>query len=79
MFIYKLAFFKEFIKKYAPYYGRQYEKLEKSYGQPEQFAKIYKAINPESIDYALMEKLQGSGHVQGGILLERRRIMVIGL
>ncbi len=58
MFIYKLAFFKEFLKKYAPYYGRQYEKLEKSYGQPGQFAKIYKAIAPESIDYALMEKLR---------------------
>jgi mannose-1-phosphate guanylyltransferase len=58
MFIYKLAFFKEFIKKYAPYYGRQYSKLERSWDQPGQFAQAYRAITPESIDYALMEKLQ---------------------
>jgi mannose-1-phosphate guanylyltransferase len=58
MFIYKMEFFKEFLKKYAPYYGKQYDKLARSYGQPEQFAKIYKAITPESIDYVLMEKLQ---------------------
>jgi len=58
MFIYKLAFFKEFIKKYAPYYSRQYTKLESVCGQPEQFARIYKALVPESIDYALMEKMK---------------------
>lgn len=57
MFIYKLSYFKEFIKKYAPYYGRQYEKLEKAYGEPALFSQAYKAIIPESIDYALMEKL----------------------
>ena len=79
MFIYKLAFFKEFFKKYAPYYSRQYEKLEKAIGQPGQFAKIYKAINP-GIDRLCPDgKMQGSGHVQGRILLERRRIMVVGL
>jgi mannose-1-phosphate guanylyltransferase len=58
MFIYKMAFFKEFLKKYSPYYGKQYDRLERAYGQPDQFAKVYKAITPESIDYALMEKLQ---------------------
>jgi mannose-1-phosphate guanylyltransferase len=58
MFIYKLAFFKEFIRQYAPYYGRQYEKLLRAYDQPGQFARIYKAITPESIDYALMEKMK---------------------
>ena len=58
MFIYKLSFFREFIKKYAPYYGRQYEKLEKAYGNPVLFSQTYKAITPESIDYALMEKLK---------------------
>ena len=57
MFVYKLSYFKEFIKEYAPYYGRQYEKLERSYGQPGQFSRNYKAIIPESIDYALMEKM----------------------
>lgn len=58
MFIYKLAFFKEFIKEYAPYYGSQYEKLEKSFTNPGRFTTIYRAIKPESIDYALMEKLR---------------------
>jgi len=58
MFIYKLSFFREFIKKYAPYYGKQYEKLEKSLKNPGLFAATYKGIKPESIDYALMEKLQ---------------------
>lgn len=58
MFIYKMAFFKEFLKKYSPYYGKQYVKLERSYDHPAEFARIYKAIIPESIDYALMEKLQ---------------------
>ncbi len=58
MFIYKMAFFKEFLKKYSPYYGKQYDKLELAFDKPAQFAKIYKAITPESIDYALMEKLQ---------------------
>ena len=58
MFVYKMAFFREFIKKYSPYYGQQYAKLERAYGNPSQFATTYKSIQPESIDYALMEKLQ---------------------
>lgn len=58
MFIYKLSFFKEFIKQYAPYYGGQYNKLEKSFNKPNLFKAIYKAIKPESIDYVLMEKLK---------------------
>jgi mannose-1-phosphate guanylyltransferase len=57
MFIYKLAFFKEFLKKYAEYYSIQYENLEKAYTNAMLFEKTYKAIKPESIDYALMEKL----------------------
>lgn len=58
MFVYKLAFFKEFLKNYSPYYRRQYDKLEKTAGNAKLFAKTYKAIKPESIDYALMEKLK---------------------
>lgn len=58
MFVYKLSFFREFIKEYAPYYGRQYARLEKSWAHPGEFARIYKAIAPESIDYALMEKMK---------------------
>jgi mannose-1-phosphate guanylyltransferase len=58
MFVYKLAFFKEFLKNYSPYYHMQYNKLEKTAGNAKLFAKTYKNIKPESIDYALMEKLK---------------------
>ena len=58
MFVYKLTFFKEFLKIYAPYYRNQYEKLEKAAGNAKLFAKTYKSITPESIDYVLMEKLK---------------------
>ena len=58
MFVYKLAYFKEFFKQYAPYYHRQYELLEHAAGNSKRFAELYKAIKPESIDYALMEKLK---------------------
>jgi mannose-1-phosphate guanylyltransferase len=58
MFVYKLAYFKEFFKQYAPYYFKQYELLEHTKGNKKGFAEIYKAIKPESIDYALMEKLK---------------------
>lgn len=58
MFVYKLTFFKEFLKKYAAYYSTQYDKLEKVYANAELFKKTYKAVKPESIDYALMEKLK---------------------
>lgn len=58
MFVYKLTCFKKFLKKYAPYYYRQHELLERAVGNTKHFANIYKAIKPESIDYALMEKLK---------------------
>jgi mannose-1-phosphate guanylyltransferase len=58
MFVYKLSHFKEFIAAYAPYYGTQYRKLEKAHGRPAEFARIYKATAPESIDYALMERMK---------------------
>ena len=58
MFIYKLAYLKEFIEEYAPYYGKQYEKLERSLMKPGVFHATYKGITPESIDYVLMEKLK---------------------
>ena len=58
MFVYKLSHFREFIKEYAPYYSRQYARLEKSWSRPAEFARIYKATVPESIDYALMEKMK---------------------
>jgi mannose-1-phosphate guanylyltransferase len=58
MFVYKLAYFKEFFKQYAPYYHRQYQLLERTAGNSRRFAELYKAIKPESIDYALMEKIK---------------------
>jgi mannose-1-phosphate guanylyltransferase len=58
MFIYKLKFFKEFLKDHAAYYSAQYDKLEKAYANARLFEKTYKAVKPESIDYALMEKLK---------------------
>ncbi len=58
MFIYQLSFFKEFIMKYSPYYGKQYIKLERAFVRQGPFAKNYKALIPESIDYALMEKMK---------------------
>jgi mannose-1-phosphate guanylyltransferase len=58
IFVYKLAFFKEFLKNYSQYYRLKYEKLENATGNSKLFAKIYEEIQPESIDYALMEKLK---------------------
>ena len=58
MFVYKISFFKEFVKKYAPYYGKQYDKLEKAFPDVRKFAAIYIETKPESIDYALMEKMK---------------------
>lgn len=58
MFVYKLAYFKEFFKQYAPYYHQQYELLERAAGNKKHFAECYKNIKPESIDYALMEKIK---------------------
>jgi mannose-1-phosphate guanylyltransferase len=58
MFVYKLAYFKEFFKQYAPYYHKQYELLERAAGNSWRFAALYKTIKPESIDYALMEKIK---------------------
>jgi mannose-1-phosphate guanylyltransferase len=58
MFVYKLAYFKDFFKKYSPYYHKQYELLEQTARNGKHFAKLYKAIKPESIDYALMEKIK---------------------
>jgi mannose-1-phosphate guanylyltransferase len=58
MFIYKLAFFREFLKKYASYYSNQYERLDSAFANAKLFDKHYKAVKPESIDYALMEKIK---------------------
>ena len=58
MFVYKLAYFKEFFKRYSVYYYKQYGLLERAAGNKKRFSEIYKTVKPESIDYALMEKLK---------------------
>lgn len=58
MFVYKLANFKELLAQYSPYYHRQYLALEESFEDKETFQRVFSDIEPESIDYALMEKAQ---------------------
>jgi len=58
MFFYKLNHFKEFLKTYAPYYSQQYEKLHHAYSNKRKFMDIFKSIEPDSIDFALMEKVK---------------------
>jgi mannose-1-phosphate guanylyltransferase len=57
MFIYKLKFFREFLRQYNSYYADQYNKLDKTWGHAQKFSGIFKQIIPESIDFALMEKV----------------------
>lgn len=57
MFIYKLRHFKEFLGEYAPYYFIQYNELAKVYHHKLSLYEMFSEIKPESIDYALMEKM----------------------
>jgi mannose-1-phosphate guanylyltransferase len=57
MFVYKLSYFKEFLGDYAPYYYIQYAELLKVFHHKLSFYETFCQIKPESIDYALMEKL----------------------
>lgn len=58
IFVYKLTSFREFIQKYNSYFAEQYERLEKSLADRAKFHDIFNRIKPESIDYALMERLK---------------------
>ncbi|MEN8153260.1 MAG: sugar phosphate nucleotidyltransferase [Acidobacteriota bacterium] len=58
MFIYKLKYFKEFLKEYSSEYYDFYTELEKNYENKEKFKNIFNSVRPESIDYALMEKVK---------------------
>jgi len=58
MFVYKLKFFREFLEEYNSYYAGQYEKLEKVFSDREKFKSVFNRITPESIDFALMEKIE---------------------
>ena len=57
LFVYKLRFFKEFILAHSPYFGGCYQRLESFRKNEKRFTSIFASIRPESIDYALMEKM----------------------
>jgi len=58
MFVYRLDNFKSFLKEYSNYYFEQYVKLEESFDNKETFYKLFGKIKPDSIDYALMERVK---------------------
>lgn len=58
MFIYKLKYFREFLEEYSPEYHDFYRELEKSYKDRDKFIEVFNKVRPESIDYALMEKVK---------------------
>jgi len=58
MFFYNLKFFKRLLETYSPYYYEQYLELEKAFQNRREFEDAYNAVKPESIDYALMEKVK---------------------
>ena len=58
MFVYKLRHFRDFLEQYSPYYYEQYQKLEESQNDRNRFIENFSAMEPESIDYALMEKVR---------------------
>ena len=57
LFVYKLRFFKEFILAHSPYYGGAYQRLESFRKNEKRFTAVFASVQPESIDYALMEKM----------------------
>ncbi len=58
MFVYKLKFFKDFLKKYACDYYKKYIQLEDTFDDEQKFRDIFSQLTKESIDYALMEKVK---------------------
>lgn len=58
MFFYNLKNFKLFLEEYSHYYFNWYLELEKSFQNKKKFEDTYNAVEPESIDYALMEKMK---------------------
>lgn len=58
MFFYNLKFFKQLLERYSPYYYEQYLELERVFQDGKRFEDVYNAVEPESIDYALMEKVK---------------------
>lgn len=58
MFFYNLKHFKGFLEQYSPYYYDRYLELEKAFHDKKKFTDTYNGVEPESIDYALMEKMK---------------------
>lgn len=58
MFIYNIQHFKSFLEQYAPYYFEKYRELEGTFDSRLQFKEIFSGIKPDSIDYALMERVK---------------------
>ncbi len=58
MFVYGLKHFKELLQEYSPYYYGEYVELENSFKDRETLAARFNDIKPQSIDYALMEKVK---------------------
>ncbi len=58
MFVYKLKHFKAFLEQYSPYYYEKYLELAGTFDSKSQFREIFSGIKPDSIDYALMEKVK---------------------
>ncbi len=58
MFMYNLRHFKSFLEEYAEYYFEAYQELEGLFESKPQFAEAFARVKPESIDYALMEKVK---------------------
>lgn len=58
MFVYRLRHFREFFQQYSPYYFEQYQALEAAFTDPAAMERVFCAIRPDSIDYALMEKVR---------------------
>lgn len=58
MFIYNISHFADFLREYSPYYHDQYSQLAACRGDDAKFAGIFNRIKPDSIDFALMEKVK---------------------
>ena len=66
MFFYNVKHFKTFLMEYSPYYYERYIELENAYLNGVAIKEIYNAIKPESIDYALMEKVKEAKMFKAG-------------
>jgi len=58
MFVYHVAHFRRFLESYNPYYFDQYQIWEKSFTATDRLRESFLVVKPDSIDYALMEKVR---------------------